>query len=190
MRLWILFLCLFSPFAFSIELIINGKTYDIKEYKLENNGQRLIINHDSIPNNVPVRTETKYITKYETKYIDRPNKKCVPGIPLNVLKSASKAIGTFKPTGGSGLYKPGKGAMVDLKKRDAIRKSRSNFESSQRRISKNNSVNLERLRRNNTIKNPNNQYLKKNLKAYQERIRKLEAQSDQNGEDDYEENYQ
>lgn len=37
---------LFFPLSsLAIELVLNGKTYDIKEYKVENNGQRIVINH-------------------------------------------------------------------------------------------------------------------------------------------------
>ena len=43
------FLFFFISFPLmAIELKINGVTYDIEEYKVENNGKRIIINHKNI----------------------------------------------------------------------------------------------------------------------------------------------
>lgn len=36
------------PNAYSMELVLNGITYNINEYKISNNGQRIVINHPSI----------------------------------------------------------------------------------------------------------------------------------------------
>jgi hypothetical protein len=46
----ILLILLFCPIpSFAIELVINGITYNIREYKIENNGKRIVVNHDTLP---------------------------------------------------------------------------------------------------------------------------------------------
>lgn len=48
----IILICV-SPASFAIELIINGKSYHIESYQIENNGQRIVIPHKVEPKRAP-----------------------------------------------------------------------------------------------------------------------------------------
>lgn len=44
----LLLICLLASQANAIEMVINGTTYNIDKYEITNNGQRIVINHDTI----------------------------------------------------------------------------------------------------------------------------------------------
>lgn len=65
---FILFIAPIYSFAGDIELVINGTTYHIDEYKIKKNGKRIEINHSTINTNCSRRPTRNYAsTRSKTK---------------------------------------------------------------------------------------------------------------------------
>ena len=63
MRMLIIFTFFITPlygFAGDIELVINGTTYHIDEYRIKKNGKRIEINHSTINTNCSRRPNRNY----------------------------------------------------------------------------------------------------------------------------------
>jgi hypothetical protein len=60
MKIILLFMLISIPKAYSIELVLNGVTYDIKEYKISNNGQKIVINNEQKRPKRVIRSRNSY----------------------------------------------------------------------------------------------------------------------------------
>ena len=89
MKLLILICLLLSGAqAQAIELVLNGITYNIGEYKITNNGQRIVINHSTLKKTSCTQSRRQYPTQVRYKkyrpHITAPKKQKQRRAPSSV----------------------------------------------------------------------------------------------------------